>query len=60
MKKLLYIFMISLVTFISCTSSQECVCENFKITESDAKDTNATLEEACNLAKFSDASCSIQ
>ena len=47
-------------SFTSCLATEECICENITITESDAKDSNVTLDEACTLAQFSDPTCSIE
>ena len=63
MKKILYVAMIAVgsIAFTSCASGEECVCDNLSnITEDDAKDSDATLNEACNLAKLSDSSCAIE
>lgn len=63
MKNIFYKVLICLlaITYSSCAPSEECVCNNIaNITESDAKDYNTTIDEACDLAKLSDATCSIQ
>ena len=63
MKNIFYKVLILLftITYTACAPSEECVCSNMEnVTESDAKDYNTTLEEACDLAKTSDATCSIQ
>jgi hypothetical protein len=63
MKNVLYIMivMIGVVSFTSCASPEECVCDSgLTITEEDAKDSNATLSEACDLAKIGDSSCAIK
>ena len=63
MKKVLYfmIVMCGIISFTSCASPEECVCDSgLTITEEDAKDSNATLNEACNLAKIGDSSCAIR
>ena len=49
-----------MISLASCAPAEECVCEFHTITESDAKDSNVTLEEACTLAQFSDPSCTIK
>jgi hypothetical protein len=54
------IVIILTATFTSCAPTEECVCDDKTITESDAKDSNVTLEEACTLAKYSNSSCKIQ
>jgi hypothetical protein len=63
MKNIVYIVLLILftITYTACAPAEECVCNNLaNITESDAKDYNTTLKEACDLAKFSDATCAIQ
>lgn len=63
MKKTFYLIIMAVVLTIvtSCAKNEECVCENTaSITEEDAKDYGVTLNEACNLAKFSDSSCTIK
>ena len=54
------LIIIGLATLSSCAPSEECVCDDKTITESDAKDSNVTLEEACTLARYSNSSCTIQ
>ena len=61
MKKILYIalFLTVSVAFTSCASGDECSCDNgVTITEDDLEE-SVTLNEACNLAKLSDSSCSL-
>ena len=62
MKKKIYVvtMLVGLISFTSC-AKDECVCDNgVTITESDAKDTGVTLNEACEFTtKTSGSNCSI-
>ncbi|MBL4668322.1 MAG: hypothetical protein JKY30_03570, partial [Flavobacteriales bacterium] len=54
------LFLTVSVAFTSCASGDECACDDgLTITEDDAKDSGVTLNEACNLAKLRDSSCSL-
>jgi len=62
MKRLLYItiFMSGAIAFTSCAKDEECVCDSgITITEDEAANSNATLQEACNLQNVGD-NCSIE
>jgi hypothetical protein len=62
MKKLLYftIFMGGTIAFTSCAKEDECVCDSgISISEDDAANSDATLQEACDLQNVGD-NCSIK
>ena len=63
MKKKIFITIIvgSMIFLTSCVKNEECVCTNSaNITESDAKDHGVSLNEACELAKVGDETCSLE
>ncbi|MGB0886973.1 MAG: hypothetical protein ACPGSL_02520 [Vicingaceae bacterium] len=62
MKKILYMTLLfAVVVLIGCAKNEECVCDNTSnITEEEAKDYNASLNDVCDLAKVSDPTCSIR
>ena len=48
------------IAFTSCAKEDECVCDSgITITEDEAANSNATLQEACNLQNVGD-NCSIE
>ena len=62
MRKLLYItiFMGGTIAFTSCAKDEECVCDSgITISENEAANSNATLQEACDLQNVGD-NCSIE
>jgi len=63
MKKLLFVTIVlgSTISLTACGKDEECVCDNgIIITENDAKDTGATLSEACEFAEIGPVSCELQ
>ena len=61
MKKILYftVIMVVSITFKSCASDEECVCDNgVTINEEEAEP--VTLSEACDFAQTGGVSCEIK